>query len=136
MPALARRIAEALAAIRPLYAATPSVVMILGTGAGGGADSIADRTEIPCADLPPLPRSTPPGHAARLVSGALEGVPVVAMEGRFHYYEGYSLQEVTFPVRVMRALGAEILVVTNAAGGMNPQYALADVMLIEDHIHL
>jgi purine-nucleoside phosphorylase len=133
---LARQIDEATAAVRRRWQGTPKVGLILGTGLGGVAEAIRDPVEIPYADVPHFPRSTAPGHAGRLVAGRFEGVPVVAMEGRFHYYEGYSLREVTFPVRVMKALGAEILIVTNAAGGMNPQHELADVMLIEDHINL
>ncbi|HEX6983809.1 MAG TPA: purine-nucleoside phosphorylase, partial [Planctomycetaceae bacterium] len=136
MEGLARRVAEAAEAVRGRYRGVPKVGLILGTGLGGVAESVAGRVEIPYGDVPHFPRSTAPGHAGRLIAGTFEGVPVVAMEGRFHYYEGYGLQEVTFPVRVMKALGAEVLVVTNAAGGMNPQYDLADVMLIEDHINL
>ncbi|HUG94144.1 MAG TPA: purine-nucleoside phosphorylase, partial [Planctomycetaceae bacterium] len=90
----------------------------------------------PYADLPHFPAATVQSHAGQLLCGTLCGVPVLAMDGRFHYYEGYSLRQVTFPVRVMRALGADVLVVTNAAGGMNPQYALGDLVIVEDHIHL
>ena len=86
--------------------------------------------------MPHFPRSTSVGHAGQLVCGRLEGVPVVAMEGRFHAYEGYTYQQITFPVRVMKALGAELLVVSNACGGMNPQYRCGDIMVIEDHINL
>ena len=136
MTDLRRRIDEAVAAVRRTYGGTPRVGMILGTGLGGVADAIAERAEISYAEVPHVPRPTAPSHAGRLVCGTLEGVPVIAMEGRFHFYEGYSLAEVTFPVRVMRALGAEVLVVTNAAGGMNPRYDLADVVVIEDHIDL
>jgi purine-nucleoside phosphorylase len=136
MKDLAAQIAVALQELRRRCDATPQVGMILGTGLGGVGEAIADRTEVAYADIPGFPRSTSPGHAGRLVLGTLAGVSVVAMEGRFHYYEGYSLREVTFPVRVMKALGAETLIVTNAAGGMNPQHELADVMLIEDHINL
>lgn len=136
MKLLAAQIAGALDAIRQRCDVTPSVGMILGTGLGGVGRAIADRVEVPYGDIAGFPQSTSPGHAGRLVIGTLAGVPIVAMEGRFHYYEGYSLRDVTFPVRVMKALGAETLIVTNAAGGMNPQYALGDVMLIEDHINL
>ena len=136
MQQLSQQIAEAVAAIRQHTADAPTVGMILGTGLGGVATAITDRTEIVYADIPHFPASTAPGHSGKFVSGRLAGVPVVAMEGRFHYYEGYSLREVTFPVRVMRALGAQTLIVTNAAGGMNPQYGLADIVLIEDHINL
>jgi purine-nucleoside phosphorylase len=136
MQNLARQIDEATAAVRHRWQGVPKVGLILGTGLGGVAEAIREPAEIPYADVPHFPMSTAPGHAGRLVAGTFEGVPVVAMEGRFHYYEGYSLREVTFPVRVMKALGAEILIVTNAAGGMNPQHELADVMLIEDHVSL
>ena len=136
MHELAAQIEGAVRGVRDVCDLVPKVGLILGTGLGGLADAIAGRVEIPYAEIPGFPRSTAPGHAGRLALGTLEGVPVVAMEGRFHYYEGYSLREVTFPVRVMKALGAETLIVTNAAGGMNPQYELADLVLIEDHINL
>lgn len=110
--------------------------MILGTGLGGLAEQIQQEAAIPYGDIPHFPRSTAPSHAGRLVCGTLQGVPIVAMEGRFHYYEGYTLQQVTFPVRVMKALGAELLLVTNAAGGINPLFELADVVVLEDHINL
>ncbi len=110
--------------------------MILGTGLGGLAEQIGDQTTIPYEKIPHFPHSTVMSHAGQLVCGHLQGVPLIAMEGRFHYYEGYSMQEVTFPVRVMKALGVEVLIVTNAAGGMNPQMELADVVIIEDQINL
>ncbi len=110
--------------------------MILGTGLGGLASQIDVATKIPYAEIPHFPASTVESHAGQLVCGELNGVTLVAMEGRFHYYEGYSLQQVTFPVRVMKALGVEILIVTNAAGGMNPAYNLADLVLLDDHINL
>ena len=136
MKHLAAQIADALDSIRQRCEVVPKVGMILGTGLGGVAQAISDRVEIAYGDIAGFPRSTSPGHAGRLAIGTFAGVPVVAMEGRFHYYEGYNLRDVTFPVRVMKALGAETLIVTNAAGGMNPQYDLGDVMLIEDHINL
>lgn len=136
MGSLGGRIDEAAAAIRQRYGGPVKVGLILGTGLGGVAERIEGRCEIPYEEVPHFPRSTAPGHAGRLVIGTFEGVPVAAMEGRFHFYEGYSLAEVTFPVRVMKALGADVLVVTNAAGGMNPQFELADVMVIEDHVNL
>src|SRR5205807_8185867 len=116
--------------------AAPRVGIILGTGLGGLASQIESSTTIAYGDIPHFPVSTVESHAGQLVCGRLRGVEVAAMEGRFHYYEGYSMQEVTFPVRVMRALGVEILIVTNAAGGMNPHFELADVVVIEDHINL
>lgn len=109
---------------------------MLGTGLGGLAEQIATEATIPYAEIPHFPTSTVESHAGQLVCGRLEGVPLVAMEGRFHYYEGYSTRQITFPVRVMRALGAEDFFVTNAAGGINPQLDLGDVVIIEDHINL
>lgn len=116
--------------------ASPKFGLILGTGLGGLADQIDVAVRIPYSDIPSFPESTSPSHAGQLVCGQLHGVPLVAMEGRLHYYEGYSLREVTFPVRVMRALGADTLIVTSAVGGMNPQYSLADIVILEDHINL
>ncbi len=133
---LSNQIAESVERIRRSWSGKPRVGLILGTGLGGLADQIRTDVVLPYADIPHFPISTVQSHAGQLVCGTLNGLPVLAMEGRFHYYEGYSLQQVTFPVRVMRALGAELLVVTNASGGMNPQYALADVMIIDDHINL
>jgi purine-nucleoside phosphorylase len=130
------RIQEAAAAVRAKWSRTPAAGIILGTGLGKLTEDIADATAIPYEDVPHFPRSTSPSHKGQLVCGTLAGKPVVAMEGRFHFYEGYSLQQVTFPVRVMKALGAPVLVVSNACGGMNPQWGKGDLMLIEDHINL
>jgi purine-nucleoside phosphorylase len=136
MQGLWEQVQDAVAAIRQVWSGTPRVGLILGTGLGGLAEQIQTEASLPYADVPHFPASTAPSHAGRLVCGTLNGVPIVAMEGRFHYYEGYSLQQVTFPVRVMQALGCELLVVTNAAGGINPQLDLADLVVLEDHIHL
>ena len=136
MTTLFDRIAEATTAIRTRWAGTPVAGIVLGTGLGRFADEIADRTEIPYEAIPHFPRSTAPSHAGRFVCGNLGGKTVVAMEGRFHAYEGYTMQQITFPVRVLKALGCEVLIATNACGGMNPQYARGDIMLIEDHINL
>lgn len=130
------QIQDAAAAVRKLWDGTPAVGIVLGTGLGQFADEIADRVEIPYEQVPHFPRSTAPSHKGRLVCGTLAGKPVVAMEGRFHLYEGWTPQQVTFPVRVMKALGCGVLVCSNACGGLNPQYATGDVMLIEDHINL
>jgi purine-nucleoside phosphorylase len=130
------QIEQAASAIRGHWDRTPRVGIILGTGLGSLAQQITDAVRIEYASLPHFPRSTAIGHAGQLVCGMLEGVPVVAMEGRFHAYEGYSYQQITFPVRVMKALGAELLIVSNACGGLNPQYRCGDIMLIEDHINL
>lgn len=136
MPELYDRIHEAADSIRKRWPTTPRVGIVLGTGLGSLAADIADPVPIPYESIPHFPRSTAPTHKGQLVCGTIAGKPVVAMEGRFHAYEGYSLQDVTFPVRVMKALGCEVLVVSNACGGLNPQYAKGDIMLIEDHINL
>lgn len=136
MEGLAEKIQEAADYIRGLWSATPGVGLILGTGLGGLAEQIDQQAVIPYGDIPHFPASTVESHAGQLVCGELGGKTIVAMEGRFHFYEGYSMQQVTFPVRVMKALGCDTLVVTNAAGGMNTQYSLADVMVIEDHINM
>jgi purine-nucleoside phosphorylase len=133
---LAARIQEAVNTLREREKIVPQLGMILGTGLGGLAEQIETTSVIPYAEIPHFPHSTVESHAGQLVCGKLRGVPVVAMEGRFHYYEGYSMEDVTFPVRVMKALGVETLIVTNAAGGMNPQYELGDLVIIEDHINL
>lgn len=128
--------AEAIEVIRSRWVETPKLGMILGTGLGGLTQQIEVACRIPYEEIPHFPKSTAPSHAGQLVCGTLHGVPLVAMEGRFHYYEGYSLQEVTFPIRVMKALGADTLLVTSAVGGMNPQFKLADIVILEDHINL
>jgi purine-nucleoside phosphorylase len=133
---LFEEISEARAAVERRWQRIPKVGLILGTGLGGFASLIETDAVIPYAEIPHFTVSTVQSHAGQLVCGRLAGVPLMAMEGRLHYYEGYTMRQVTFPVRVMRALGAEILIVTNAAGGMNPQYQLADVVILEDHINL
>lgn len=130
------QIQEAASHLRSVLDGTPRAGLILGTGLGGLAEQIQDAGKIPYGEIPHFPESTVESHAGQLVCGNLRGVPVLAMEGRFHYYEGYSLEQVTFPVRVMKAMGAEFLFVTSAVGGMNPQYRLADLIIIEDHINL
>ncbi len=114
----------------------PEVGIILGTGLGGLADEISVEASIPYESLPGFPLSTVESHAGRLLLGRMGKRPVVAMQGRFHRYEGYGLDEVTFPVRVMRALGAQTLVVSNACGGMNPLWEPGDLVLLSDHINL
>ena len=130
------QIEDAVKHVRQFWQGTPKVGLIFGTGLGGLAEQIDQQASIPYGEIPHFPVSTAPSHAGRLVCGLLRGIPIIAMEGRFHYYEGYDLKQVTFPVRVMRALGAEVLLVTNAAGGINPQLDLADLVVIEDHINL
>ena len=136
MPDLFDQIQEARQAVQARWKGEPRVGIILGTGLGGLAEDIQAQAVIPYGDLPHFPHSTVHSHAGRLVCGQLGGKPVVAMEGRFHYYEGYSLKQITLPVRVMKALGCDTLIVSNACGGMNPQYAKGDIMVIEDHINL
>lgn len=133
---LARRIEAAHQEIAKRWARTPTVGIILGTGLGGFAEEIDVEVSIVYDQIPHFPVSTVESHAGRLLCGTLAGVRVIAMEGRFHYYEGYSMQEVTFPVRVMKSMGCETLIVSNACGGLNPQYANGDVMVIDDHINL
>ena len=130
------KITEAVAFIRGRWGDSPRVAIILGSGLGGISGALADAVTIPYDEIPHFARSTAHGHAGQLVCGRLEGVPVVVMEGRMHAYEGYPLQQITFPVRVMKRLGADLLVVTNACGGLNPQYRTGDLMVIEDHINL
>jgi purine-nucleoside phosphorylase len=127
---------EAAALIRSRFSARPDVAIILGTGLGRLAREIAVETTIEYGDIPNFPLSTVESHAGRLLCGTLGGRTVVAMQGRFHRYEGYSLQQVAFPVRVMKALGANTLVVSNACGGLNPMWTAGDLMLIADHINL
>jgi purine-nucleoside phosphorylase len=133
---LAEQIREAAEAIRARWTGRPQVGIILGTGLGSLAGQIRTEATLDYESIPHFPRSTTVGHTGQLVCGQLEGLPVVAMEGRFHSYEGYSQRQITFPVRVMKALGAGTLIVSNACGGMNPQYAHGDIMVIEDHINL
>jgi purine-nucleoside phosphorylase len=133
---LSARITESVAAIRGRTQASPGVGIILGTGLGALAERIAVETSIPYAEIPHFPLSTVESHTGRLLFGTLGDKPVVAMQGRFHRYEGYTLQQVTFPVRVMRALGVETLIVSNACGGMNPLWAPGELMLMADHINL
>jgi purine-nucleoside phosphorylase len=133
---LQTRVREALARIRERTDAEPGIGIILGTGLGGLAERIDVDVEIAYEDIPHFPLSTVETHTGRLLFGRLGGAPVVAMQGRFHRYEGYTLQQVTFPVRVMRALGARSLVVSNACGGMNPFWQPGDLVLISDHINL
>ena len=122
--------------VRARFATKPDAGIVLGTGLGGLAREISVEASIEYADIPGFPLSTVESHAGRLLCGTLGGRAVVAMQGRFHRYEGYTLQQVTFPIRVLRALGAEALVVSNACGGMNPEWEPGDLMLIADHINL
>lgn len=122
--------------IKSKIAAQPRVGIILGSGLGNLADEIANPTVIPYSEIPNFAHSTAIGHKGNFISGTLGGVPVVAMQGRFHYYEGYPMEVVTLPVRVMKLLGIEILIVSNAAGGINPNFHVGDLMIIRDHINM
>ncbi len=130
------QVQEATVALQTHGIVKPTVALILGSGLGELADEIENAIVVPYTEIPHFARSTVVGHVGRLVLGTLEGVPVIAMQGRFHFYEGYSAQEVTFPVRVMHMLGAQVLLVSNAAGGVNPIYNAGDFMLIRDHVYL
>lgn len=127
---------HAAAAIRAAFPDRPQAAIILGTGLGGLAAEIHAKVVIEYGDIPGFPLSTVESHQGRLLCGTLGGKTVIAMQGRFHRYEGYTLQQVTFPVRVMRALGVDTLIVSNACGGMHPEWAAGDLMLISDHINL
>jgi purine-nucleoside phosphorylase len=127
---------EATRAVRARWEGTPRVGIVLGTGLGALAREIEAEATIPYPDIPHFPRSTVASHKGQLVCGTLAGQTVMAMEGRFHLYEGYSAAQVTFPIRVMKELGCRFLFVSNAAGGLNPLYHKGDLVVIEDHINL
>jgi purine-nucleoside phosphorylase len=133
---LVQRIRTASEVIRSRSDLKPRAAVILGTGLGALAEEIDADASIPYEEIPDFPVSTVESHSGRLLLGHLSGQPVVAMQGRFHRYEGYTLPQVAFPVRVMRDLGAEMLIVSNACGGMNPMWDVGDLMLIADHINL
>jgi purine-nucleoside phosphorylase len=130
------RMQEARAAVAARGAITPKVGLILGSGLGDLADRIENPVVIPYSEIPHFPVSTVPGHAGVLVVGTLMGQPVVAMKGRIHYYEGYTMDKVTFPTRVLKALGCDTVIVTCASGGLNPDFTAGDLMLITDHINM
>ncbi len=130
-----QQVEAAAAFIRARTKVDPRIALILGSGLGALAGEIATDVAIPYGDIPFFPRSTVEGHAGQLVLGQLEGKPVVAMQGRVHFYEGYALADVVFPIRVMRSMGADVLVVSNAAGGINRQWRAGDLMIIADHIN-
>jgi len=136
MQGLYEKIQESVSFIRGQWQGTPHAGIILGTGLGSLVEQISVEATIDYCDIPNFPRSTATSHRGRLVCGKLQGLPVMAMEGRFHMYEGYPLDIVTLPVRVMKAMGAGLLVVSNACGGMNPYYRCGDIMLIDDQINL
>ena len=130
-----QQIREACAYIRSCTASNPKTAIVLGTGLNGLADHIQVSCKIPYAAIPHFPVSTVQGHAGNLIFGTLGQTELMVMQGRFHYYEGYGMQQVTFPIRVMRAMGVETLILSNAAGGMNPDFQVGDLMLISDHIN-
>ena len=130
------KIQDSTKKIQKEFGATPRVGIILGTGLGGLVDEIEIEAAIDYGDIPHFPTSTATSHRGRLVCGSLAGVPVVAMEGRFHMYEGYPLKQITLPVRVFKSLGAETMIVSNACGGLNPYFTAGDIMVIEDQINL
>jgi purine-nucleoside phosphorylase len=136
MHGLYEKVQAATAFIKQAWPGTPHAGIILGTGLGSLASKIQEVASLEYEAIPHFPRSTATSHRGRLVCGKLAGLPVLAMEGRFHMYEGYPLDQITLPVRVMKALGAKLLVVSNACGGMNPYYRAGDIMLIDDHINL
>lgn len=133
---LIEKIKESTAFIRTKTKVNPQVGLILGSGLGVLAEEIENAVKIPYGDIPHFPVSTVAGHKGQLVIGDLSGKKVIAMQGRFHFYEGYDLKDVTFPVRVMKALGVKQMIVTNAAGGVNTSFEPGDLMIIEDHINL
>jgi purine-nucleoside phosphorylase len=136
MQGLYEKVQDAAAYIKRAWGGSPHAGIILGTGLGSLVKEIKEEASLEYEQIPHFPRSTAIGHRGRLVCGRLGGLPVLAMEGRFHMYEGYPLDQITLPVRVMKALGAKLLVVSNACGGMNPYYRAGDIMLIDDHINL
>jgi purine-nucleoside phosphorylase len=136
MQGLYEKVEAAAAFIHQAWKGTPHAGIILGTGLGSLVAHIHEEASLDYGEIPHFPRSTAVSHRGRLVCGRLADLPVVAMEGRFHLYEGYPLSQITLPVRVMKALGAKLLVVSNACGGMNPYYRSGDIMLIDDHINL
>jgi len=130
------QIEEAVAVIRSRWEGTPHAGIILGTGLGSLVEEIEVQESFDYGEIPHFPQSTAISHAGRLLCGTLQGLTVVAMEGRMHMYEGYPLKQITLPVRVMKALGADLLVVSNACGGLNPDYQCGDIMVIDDQINL
>ncbi len=131
-----QKLQETVNFIKSKYTKTPKAGVILGSGLGGLVHDVQVSLELRYEEIPNFPVSTVQGHGGKLLFGTLNGVEVVMLSGRFHYYEGYTMQEVTLPVRVMQALGASLLVVSNAAGGMNKNFKVGDLMIITDHINL
>ncbi|AGB29270.1 purine nucleoside phosphorylase I, inosine and guanosine-specific [Prevotella dentalis DSM 3688] len=132
---MCEKIQETASWLRERMTTSPKTAIVLGTGLGQLASEITDTYEFPYQEIPNFPVSTVEGHAGKLIFGRLGGKDIMAMEGRFHFYEGYSMKEVTFPIRVMHELGIETLFVSNASGGMNPDFSIGDLMVITDHIN-
>lgn len=130
------KLEEAQQFLRSQVELLPELGVILGSGLGAFADLIEERITVPYRDIPHFPVSTVEGHAGQWIFGKIDGRPIVVMQGRFHYYEGYSMNEVTFPIRVMQGLGVKGLIVTNAAGGINPEFRPGDLILIKDHLNM
>ena len=133
---LYERAEHAARTIRARMSVEPRVAVVLGSGLGGFADDFEDAVRIPYQEIPGFPRSTVVGHEGRLIAGKIDSVPVLAMQGRVHYYEGYALEEVTFPVRTFKLLGIKTLILTNAAGGINVQLTQGALMVLSDHVNL
>ena len=136
MENMTQKLSETIDFIRSRIKITPYVGLLTGTGLGESAESMAIETTVAYGDIPHFPVSTVQTHIGRMLSGNMNGCPVIALQGRFHLYEGYTPLEVTFPIRVMQQLGAKILILSNAAGGLNPKFNSGDIMLITDHINL
>ena len=130
------QIEAAAAAVRSRSRATPEIGLVLGSGLSSLGDQVQGADAVPYGEIPHWPASTVPGHSGRLVLGRLEGKGVLVLQGRAHYYEGHPMSRITFPVRVMQALGVQTLLLTNAAGGLNPDFEAGDLMLIRDHLNL
>ena len=130
------QIQETIDYIKDKIEIQPEVGIVLGTGLGGLTKEIEIAGSLPYVEIPNFPVSTVKGHEGRLIFGKLGGIDVVAMQGRFHYYEGYTMQELTFPIRILKFLGIQLLILSNAAGGVNPDYEIGDLMVIKDHINL
>lgn len=136
MWSMLQKIQETAEFLKSKMRTSPETAIILGTGLGSLVNEITEKYEIEYKDIPNFPLSTVEGHSGKLIFGKLGGKEIMAMQGRFHFYEGYSMKEVTFPVRVMRELGIKTLFVSNAAGGMNPEFIIGDLMIITDHINM
>ena len=136
MKDLKEKINQAVSSIRSKTTLVPDVGLILGSGLGVLAEEIKDKVVIKYSEIKNFPLSTVEGHTGAFVTGTFEGKTVIAQQGRLHYYEGYPMKDITLPVRIMKALGVKMLIITNAAGGINPEFEAGDLMIIKDHINL